>query len=308
MRVLRMKSNAILVTEIGEGMRLDKYLALQNEDYSRSFIQVLIKEGKAKINGRTVKASYKLKKNEKIEIEIPTFQKIGLLAQALDLNIVHEDEQIIVINKQAGLVVHPAPAYPDGTLANGLVYRYEELRTLNHGLRPGIVHRLDRDTSGLIVVARTKEAYDKLKNDFKTRQVKKIYHCLVRGELAYDHGEIKSNIGRHPWQRQKMAAETIGGRPALTSYKLIRKTEKISYLEIDLHTGRTHQIRVHMASLGYPIIGDSVYGDRHSSALAPRQMLHSHQLAFSHPGTGEKVSFLAPLPDDFLVTMNSFGF
>lgn len=287
------------------GIRLDKYINLKYADISRTRAQRLISDGNVKVNGQTVKSSLKLQPGDKIDINPPPSPPIPLFIkpESIPLKIMYEDNDLIVVDKPAGLTVHPAPGHYDHTLVNAVLAYAPEIEG-GDAYRPGIVHRLDKDTSGLIIVAKNERAHMKLAEQFKNRTVTKVYQALVKGRLSPAEGAIEAAIGRHPRSRQKMAV-TARGRAARTDYKVIRYNNNYSLLEIRPKTGRTHQIRVHLAAIGFPVVGDSLYGVK--SEYLSRQFLHACRLGFSLPSTGEHVEFESPLPPDLTQALDEIG-
>ena len=280
-----------------DGERLDRFLAARVEGYSRSALQKLIGDELVLVNGVPVKAGYKLSQGDLVSaylppLEIPPSPK----PQLMDLDVIYEDQDLLVINKPAGMVVHPAPGHLSGTLVNALLARYPELAG-EGSERPGIVHRLDRDTSGLILVAKHPAAKAHLQAQFKRRQVDKTYLALLHGVLEPVQGIVEAPIGRDPRNRKRMAVVTEG-RPARTGYRVRQHYPEHTLVEATLETGRTHQIRVHFAAIGYPVAGDTVYGRRHSALGLCRHFLHAWRLAVALPSSGQERSFLAPLPHD----------
>ena len=306
----------ISVTEAGS--RLDAYLAAQISGWSRSRIKRLIEDGDVLVAGHTEKPSYKLRAGDRVEVELTAQPLTEFLPEDIPLEIIHEDTDIIVVNKQAGLIVHPAAGISSGTLANALAFHFKQLSRAGGRVRPGIVHRLDRDTSGLIVVAKTEEAHENLADQFRARTVFKSYVALVHGRVAGESGRIEGSIARDPRNRTRMAV-VAGGRPALSLYRVRRSYDRFTLLDVEIKTGRTHQIRVHMEWLKHPVVGDAVYsGGRDKTvpdrvlrariASLGRQFLHAEQLGFRHPRTGEELRFTAPLPEalaSFLVALES---
>ncbi|MGI5916592.1 MAG: RluA family pseudouridine synthase [Anaerolineae bacterium] len=278
--------------------RLDIQLAGQLTGYSRSAIQRLIKDGRVLVNGQTVKPSYLPEPGDTIRVILPPDDETSeLLAQEIPLDVVYEDEHLLVIEKPAGLVVHPGAGQSDGTLVNALLARRPDVVSADlDPQRPGIVHRLDRDTSGLLVIAASRQAQADLQAQFQARTVQKIYLALVYGRLLPDEAAIEAPIGRDPVHRTRMAVVQEGGRYALTHYRVRQHLPNSTFVEADLLTGRTHQLRVHFASIGHPIVGDRVYGFRWQTIHAPRQWLHAWRLAFEHPVTGEALSFVSAIP------------
>lgn len=277
------------------GVRLDKFLGEKCPDLSRTHAQKLIAAGLATVNGKVARASLKLNTGDIIDITIPPEEPSHLAPEAIPLKIVYEDSDLTVIDKPAGLAVYPAPGHPAHTLVNAVLGREPSLAEGKDTLRPGIVHRLDKDTSGLIVVAKNRVAQANLAEQFKSRAVTKYYLVLVKGKLSPETGIIEANIGRDPRHRQRMAVVTRG-RTARTEYQVVKYIGGYSLLEIKPETGRTHQIRVHLAAIGFPAVGDATYGvpSRHLS----RQFLHASRLGFTLPSTGERVEFKSPLPED----------
>ena len=277
------------------GERLDVYLSGQHPDLSRSRVRRLIDDGNVMVDGRASKASTRLADGQTVSIGIPPPAPADLRPWDTPLSIIFEDEDLIVIDKPAGMTVHPAPGNEDHTLANAVIAYAKDIEGIGGERRPGIVHRLDKDTSGLIVVAKNERAHAHLAEQFKSREVGKVYLALVIGQPSPPEADIDAPIGRHPHDRQRMAVVSTG-RPSITRYKVEAIYKRASLVEARPRTGRTHQIRVHLASVGHPVVGDSTYG-KAVEGLS-RQFLHAHQLAFTHPESGEQVSFTAALPDD----------
>jgi 23S rRNA pseudouridine1911/1915/1917 synthase len=284
----------IEIVSDADGVRLDKYVADKISDLSRVRVNELIGSGVIKVNGRIEKPSYKVKTGDRIEADVPPPPPTGLAAEDIPLEVIYEDKDLAVINKPAGLTTHPAPGHPNGTLLNALLARYPELAE-GEGDRPGIVHRLDKETSGLMVAARSRKAQAVLSEQFKERQVTKAYLVLVQGRVEPKTGIIEAAIGRHPVNRKKMAV-TEAGREARSQYKVIQYYKGYTLLEVRIFTGRTHQIRVHLAAIGFPVVGDATYGA--ASEFFKRQFVHSHKLSFRQPETGETLSFVSGLPPD----------
>ena len=284
------------------GQRLDLFLVSTLEGLSRTSVQQLITEGIARVNGQKSKASYQLRVGDEIWVaqSTPLSQKSRALPQVLPLEIVYEDNDLLVINKAAGMVVHPASGHHEDTLVNALLARYPDLYDGEGGTRPGIVHRLDKDTSGLMVVAKNLHTQAALVEQFKQHQVTKRYLALVEGNVSLEQGSIDAPIGRDAHHRQQMAITTVGSREARTHFRVLLRFSRRTLLLLQLETGRTHQIRVHLKAIGHPIVGDPVYGSNHTRSRPglDRQFLHSYQLAFVHPTTGVTMEFEAPLPED----------
>jgi 23S rRNA pseudouridine1911/1915/1917 synthase len=288
------------------GLRLDHYLVLQLPLLSRSQLTNSIKSGFVTVDGVLAKASRKLKAGEKVCGFLPKAAPIDILPQKIDFSILYEDEDLLVISKPPQLVVHPGSGNPDKTLVNGLVYYCENISDVGDLVRPGIVHRLDKDTSGIMVVAKKNNVHRLLVDDFKERRVKKKYFALVHGVLKDNEGRICLPIGRHPVNRKKMAVREQNGKFAVSNWR-VEKTflNRYSLVKIIIETGRTHQIRVHMAYLGHPVAGDALYGPSKVDSLFPRQMLHSSEISFNHPLKGRKISIKAPLWPDMLSVIDS---
>jgi 23S rRNA pseudouridine1911/1915/1917 synthase len=293
------KTFDIIVAPSSARTRLDVFLSKET-GITRSQIDKLIRSGSVKINGRDVKQSLRVKADDRIKIIIPEAESISAVPQKISLDIVYEDKDVIVINKPAGIVVHPAAGNPDGTLVNALLFHCKDLSSIGGCVRPGVVHRLDKDTSGLIMFAKNDAAHLELSRQLKDRKVRKIYVALVRGEVRGTSGVIDAPLGRNPVNRKKMAVITsdkLKKREAVTHYKVVQRFKGYTLLELDLKTGRTHQIRVHLAHIGHPIVGDATYS-RKSDPLANRQLLHAQILGFYHPVTGRYMEFKAEMPED----------
>jgi 23S rRNA pseudouridine1911/1915/1917 synthase len=285
-------------------VRLDKFLAGRLPELSRSAAQRLIDDGQVTVDGEPVKASHKVRAGDRIVVLLPGKESHELVPEAIPLDVVYEDAALIVVNKAAGMVVHPAPGHPGGTLVNALLAHCPEL-AVSGGERPGIVHRLDRDTSGLILAAKSEKARRALQRQFKDRQVHKAYLALLEGHLQPAYGRIEAPVGRDPQHRQRMKV-LAGGREAITEYHVLEQfahptgpvAGEYTLIEAEPITGRTHQIRVHLASIGHPVVGDAVYGRRKQRLPVSRQFLHARRLRFRHPQTGERLDLEAPLPED----------
>jgi len=288
----------LVVPKDGAKLRLDRVLAKQLPEYSRSRLQQLILAGFVRVNGITTRPSHLVRAGDKIELTEPPVEKIENQPEPIPLEILFEDKDLIVINKPAGLVVHPGAGHHSGTLVNALLHHCPTLSGIGGKERPGIVHRLDKETSGCLVAAKNDIAHRELSKQFTARTVEKIYLALVAGKLRKEAGIIENKIGRHPVHRQRMSVSSARGRVAKTEYRVLRSSEHASLVECTLHSGRTHQIRVHLHHLGNPVLGDKIYAPRLAKDF-PRQMLHAWKLGFRHPRTGEWKNFEAPLPDDF---------
>ena len=279
------------------GSRLDHFLAARIGELSRSRIQSLMEEGRVLVNGEPKLRSCKLRGGEQIALTIPAVVASENLPEDIALEILHEDDDLIVINKPAGLVVHPAPGHAGGTLVNALLHHCKTLSGIGGVERPGIVHRLDKETSGCLVAAKNDAAHQSLTEQFAGREIRKIYLAIASGTLKKQKGTINVPLGRHPVHRQKMGIRERDGREAITDWLVLAPLPAGTLVQCTLHTGRTHQIRVHMKHLGHPLLGDEVYGKRAGFA---RQMLHAWKLGFAHPRTGAPVDFVAPIPPDFI--------
>ncbi|HWD93990.1 MAG TPA: RluA family pseudouridine synthase [Verrucomicrobiae bacterium] len=287
--------------------RLDTYLRGKFPAASRGAIQRLIEEGHILVNGKQVKPTHTPRAGEQVQVHWPEAKPAEAQPEDIPLEILFEDDVLLVLNKAAGLVVHPAAGHEEHTLVNALLHHCEgELSGIGGVARPGIVHRLDKETSGCLVVAKNDETHVALSSQFASRKVEKMYRAIVCGEMERDKGEIRAAIARHPSHRKRMAVSDDTGREARTSYRVLERLRATTWVEVALHTGRTHQIRVHFQFLGFPLVGDLTYGQRQNRRLeelvgftAPRVMLHAFQLAFIHPRTGKRVSFEAPVPKDF---------
>ena len=281
------------------GRRVDAWLAANLEDVTRSAAQRLLEEGRVTCGGKPLAKNYKLTGSETLEVALPEPEPVDVTPQDIPLNVVYEDDDVIVVNKPKGLVVHPAPGHPDGTLVNALLYHCgDSLSGVGGELRPGIVHRIDRDTSGLIIAAKNDFAHQRLAAQLQDHTLARIYHCIVVGNLREDAGTVDAPIGRHPVDRKKMAV-AANGRPAVTHWRVLERFQGFCYVECRLETGRTHQIRVHMAHIGHPILGDTVYGNKKPVPGLQGQCLHAVGLRFLHPRTGEAVELHCELPEEF---------
>lgn len=282
-----------------EGQRIDKYLSNKIEDKSRSFIQGLIDEEKVKANGKIIKSNYKIKRNDFIEVEMPEPVELNVSPEKMNLDILYEDEDVLVVNKDKGVVVHPAPGNYTGTLVNGILYHCTDLSGINGVIRPGIVHRIDKDTSGVLVIAKNDEAHNGLAEQFKEHSIKREYYALVEGKFSNPKGTIDKPISRDKKERIKMAINSDGKR-AVTHYEVLEQYDKgVSLVKCTLETGRTHQIRVHMASIGHPLVGDLVYGYKRQKFNIEGQALHAKVLGFIHPRTKKYIEFTSELPEYF---------
>lgn len=279
--------------------RLDRYIASKDIQLSRVMIQRLIEDKEIMVNGKSQKVSYKVQEGDKITINIPEAKETNLKAQDIPLDIIYEDNDILVVNKQKGMVVHPAAGNPDGTLVNAIMAHCKgNLSGIGGEIRPGIVHRLDKDTSGLLIIAKNDKAHIAMSSQIQNREVKKVYLALVRGNVPEDEATINMPIGRSTKDRKKMAVSKTG-KNAITHFKVIKRFGNYTFLEINIETGRTHQIRVHMSEIGYPVVGDAIYSNGKNEFGVQGQMLHAKSLDFNHPITGEKMHLEADLPKYF---------
>lgn len=282
-----------------EGQRIDKYLSIMIEGKSRSFIQGLIDEKRIKANSKVIKSNYKLKKGDFIEVEVLEPVELNVSAEEMNLDIVYEDEDVLVVNKEKGIVVHPAPGNYTGTLVNGILHHCNDLSGINGVIRPGIVHRIDKDTSGILVIVKNDEAHNDLAAQFKEHSIKREYYALVEGKFSNEKGTVDKPISRDKKERIKMAINSDGKR-AVTHYEVLEQYDKgVSLVKCTLETGRTHQIRVHMASIGHPLVGDLVYGYKRQKFNIEGQTLHAKTLGFIHPRTKEYMEFTSELPNYF---------
>ena len=281
------------------GQRVDAWLAVNLEDVTSSAAQRLLEEGRVTCAGKPLAKNYKLRGGETVEVSLPDPEPVDVAPQDIPLDVVYEDGDVIVVNKPKGLVVHPAPGHPDGTLVNALLHHCgDSLSGIGGELRPGIVHRIDRDTSGLIIAAKNDFAHQRLAAQLQDHTLARIYRCIVVGNLREDSGTVDAPIGRHPVDRKKMAVVS-NGRPAVTHWRVLERFQGFTYVECRLETGRTHQIRVHMAYIGHPILGDTVYGNKKAVPGLRGQCLHAVGLRFIHPRTGEPVELACPLTEEF---------
>ncbi len=312
------KSFSIFVTEKDQGKRIDQFLSETHLLLSRSQAKRLIENGHVFLNQRPIKPSARLRSGDLISGTLPEPKPISLQPEPIPLSILYEDSSLIVINKPPGMVVHPAPGNPSGTLVNALLYHCQDLSGIHGLLRPGIVHRLDKGTSGVMVVAKEDEAHDQLVWQFKNRLIEKTYLAIVFGSFKEKEGLINLPIGRHPSERKRMSTKTKKGKEALTRWKVLEEFNGYTLLEIHPQTGRTHQIRVHLATIGHPILGDPLYGRKNRPGMSHdpllkeclkkigRQALHSFRLKFYHPRTKKLLEFLAPIPPDMMEVIKIF--
>lgn len=297
------------ITEELEGERLDKALSLLIESLSRSFVAKLIKENKVYVNGKTAKSSYSLKTDDEVVFELPPSQEPDIEPENIPLDVLYEDSDVIVVNKPKGMVVHPAAGHYSGTLVNALMYHCgHELSGINGVMRPGIVHRIDMDTTGSLIVCKNDKAHNHIAEQLKVHSIERRYHAICHGVLKEDEGTINKPIGRHLSDRKKMAVNERNGKEAITHYKVLERFKDYTYVECKLETGRTHQIRVHMASIQHPLLGDALYGPKNPPIKNLQgQCLHARTIGFVHPVTKTYMEIEAPLPDYFLELLKRFG-
>lgn len=284
-----------------EILRIDRFLGSRLEQVSRSYLQKLVKDGAVLVNGKPVKSSYKVENGDRIRLEIPDAVEPEIEAEPMALDILYEDSDIILINKPKGMVVHPAAGHYSGTLVNGLMAHCKnELSGINGVMRPGIVHRIDMDTTGVLIVCKNDKAHNAIAEQLKVHSITRKYYAIVHGVLKADTGTVNAPIGRHPVDRKKMSINEKNGKEAITHYQVLRRFRRFTFVECQLETGRTHQIRVHMASIGHPLVGDQVYGPAKVPFSGLQgQTLHAGVLGIIHPSTGEYMEFTAPLPAYF---------
>ena len=287
--------------EEGAGSRIDRYLSEQVSEMSRAHLQKLLKDGGVTVNDRPVKSSYKVVEGDRIQLDIPEAVEPEIVPEEMDLDILYEDKDIILINKPKGMVVHPAAGHATGTLVNGLMAHCRgDLSGINGVMRPGIVHRIDMDTTGVLIVCKNDKAHNAIAEQLKVHSITRKYYAIVHGVVKEDEGTVHAPIGRHPVDRKKMSINEKNGKDAITHYRVLRRFRHFTYIECQLETGRTHQIRVHMASIGHPLLGDHVYGPAKCPFSGLQgQTLHAGVLGIIHPTTGEYMEFQAPLPEYF---------
>lgn len=287
-------------TEECDNMRIDRALAELMPEFSRSYIRELIDAGAVRIGEKPVKASRKVSAGETVCLDIPEPKVLDVKPEEMDLHILYEDEDLLIVDKPKGLTVHPAPGHADGTLVNGIMAHCgEDLSGINGVLRPGIVHRIDKDTSGALIICKNDASHRAIAEQLKAHSITRRYRGVVIGNIPKDDGTIEGNIGRNPYDRKRMAIVKEGGKPAVTHYHVLTRYQGFTLCEFSLETGRTHQIRVHMASIGHPLVGDKVYGPQRQAFHLEGQALHAMVIGFVHPRTGEYMSFTAPLPAYF---------
>lgn len=293
--------NNYFLVEDEAGERIDKYLAHAYESFSRSFLQKLLKDGCVTVNRDPIKPSYRLNLGDQVEVIIPEIREPQIQPENIPLDVLYEDTDVIVINKPKQMVVHPAPGHYSHTVVNALLYHCKDLSGINGALRPGIVHRIDMDTTGSLIVCKNDAAHQSLALQLKEHSINRVYVALVHGNLKEDTGTVHTPIGRHPTERKKMSTHCKNGKRAVTHYQVLERFGNYTYIQCKLETGRTHQIRVHMASIGHPLVGDLVYGPKKCPfPNLTGQTLHAETLGFIHPATGNYMEIKAPLPDYFV--------
>ncbi|MBO5371783.1 MAG: RluA family pseudouridine synthase [Lachnospiraceae bacterium] len=288
------------VDENSSNERLDKYLSEQMPEFTRSFLQKLIKDGAVIVDDKQQKANYKLKFEQTVKISIPPAEDTEIAAENIPLDILYEDADILIVNKPKNMVVHPSAGHYSGTLVNAVMYHCKDsLSGINGEIRPGIVHRIDKDTTGSLIICKNDESHVNIAEQIKVHSVNRIYRGIVSGNVKQPQGTVEGDIGRHPIDRKKMAIVTKNGKPAVTHYKVLEQYKNAAYMEFRLETGRTHQIRVHMASIGHPLLGDVVYGNPKNPYKLEGQTLHAMTIGFIHPRTEKYMEVSAPVPDYF---------
>lgn len=293
------------VIESCSGMRIDKFLSEEFPELSRSYIQKLIKEEQVSVNGKIVKANYKISEADEVVLDEPELKEPDILAEDIPLDILYEDSDLLIVNKPKGMVVHPSAGHYSGTLVNALMYHCkDDLSGINGVMRPGIVHRIDMDTTGSLLVCKNDFTHNDIAEQLKVHSIRRVYHAIVHGVIKEDEGTVDAPIGRHPIDRKKMAINHKNGKEAVTHYKVIKRFRDYTYIQCQLETGRTHQIRVHMSSLHHPLVGDLVYGPAKCPFKLQGQTLHAKIIGIVHPRTGEYLEADAPLPEYFVSLLN----
>lgn len=295
------------IEEEHAGERIDKFLSENLPDLSRSYLQKLIKNGQVTVNQKIIKANYKLNTGDQLELQEPELQEPDIVAENIPLDILYEDSDLLVVNKPKGMVVHPSAGHYSGTLVNALMYYCkDDLSGINGVMRPGIVHRIDMDTTGSLLVCKNDIAHNDIAMQLKEHSINRVYHAIVHGVIKEEEGTINAPIGRHPIDRKKMSINHKNGKDAVTHYKVLQRFRDYTYIECRLETGRTHQIRVHMASINHPLLGDAVYGPAKVSSKLQGQTLHAKIIGIKHPRTGEYLEVDAPLPEYFSNLLKKF--
>ena len=288
--------------------RIDKFLSAQLPEQSRSYLQKIIKEGSVLVNGSPVKASYRMDDQDEVTIDLPELKEPEIEAENIPLDILYEDDDLLMVNKPKGMVVHPSAGHTTGTLVNAVMYHCkEDLSGINGVMRPGIVHRIDKDTTGVLVICKNDKAHNFVAEQLKEHSITRKYRAIVNGVIKEDEGTVNAPIGRHPTERKKMAINEKNGKRAVTHYRVLERFANHTYIECQLETGRTHQIRVHMASLHHPLLGDTVYGSQKNPYHLEGQTLHAMVLGLIHPSTGSYLEVTAPLPEYFQKLLKRFS-
>ena len=288
--------------------RIDKFLSAQLPDQSRAYLQKIIKEGSVLVNGSPVKASYRMDDQDEVTIDLPELKEPEIEAENIPLDILYEDDDLLMVNKPKGMVVHPSAGHTTGTLVNAVMYHCkEDLSGINGVMRPGIVHRIDKDTTGVLVICKNDKAHNFVAEQLKEHSITRKYRAIVNGVIKEDEGTVNAPIGRHPTERKKMAINEKNGKHAVTHYRVLERFANHTYIECQLETGRTHQIRVHMASLHHPLLGDTVYGSQKNPYHLEGQTLHAMVLGLIHPSTGSYLEVTAPLPEYFQKLLKRFS-
>lgn len=294
-----------LVEKEMNALRIDKFVSERMDGVSRSYIQKLIRDGLVTVDLRPVKANYKVNEGERVEVALPEPVSLDIEPQNIPLDILYEDDDVLLVNKPKDMVVHPSAGHLDGTLVNALLYHCKDcLSSINGVMRPGIVHRIDKDTTGVLIICKNDKAHNCIAEQLKVHSITRKYHALVWNNLTEDSGTVDAPVGRHPIDRKKMAVNYKNGKPAITHYRVLERFGNYTYIECELETGRTHQIRVHMTSIGHPLVGDPIYGPARQPFKTQGQMLHAKVFGFIHPTTGEYMEFETPLPDYFEDILN----
>lgn len=303
-----MNESPVIIDENSAGGRVDSFIASYFDELSRSAAGKLIEDGSVEVNGKSVSKNYKLRKGDVLTVSIPEPKEYEILPENIPLDIAYEDDDLLVVNKPKGMVVHPAAGHYSGTLVNALMFHCRDsLSGINGVMRPGIVHRIDKDTSGLLIVAKNDFSHRLLADQIKEHSFKRKYQAVVYGNFRNDEGTVDAPIGRHPSERKKMTVTLNNSRNAVTHYRVLGRYQGFTHLELTLETGRTHQIRVHMAHIGHPVAGDPVYGPRKVITSLEGQCLHAYYISFTHPRTGETLTLSSPLPEYFKTFLSQIG-
>lgn len=301
------KTYEFIIEEENLGYRVDQFLSDAIPELSRTYIKKLIEENSVLLNTASCKTSYKLQLGDEVKVEVPEPEELNIEAEDIDIDIVYEDDHVLVVNKKQGMVVHPAPGNYKGTLVNALLFHIKNLSDINGVLRPGIVHRIDKDTSGLLLVAKSDLAHKSLSFQLKEHTINRKYTALVEGNIQEENGTVDAPIGRHHSNRKQMTVTDKNSKSAITQFSVLRRFGKYTLIEAKLQTGRTHQIRVHMTYIGHPVVGDGTYGQKRQNVYSKGQLLHAHLIGFDHPSTGEYMEFTAELPGYFTKVLNGLS-